>query len=34
MVLRQRIEHHERLLGTLLRRRVSEPGVQVLTLKW
>jgi hypothetical protein len=31
MVLRQRIEHHEQLLGTLLRRRVSEPGVQVLT---
>ena len=31
MVLRQRIEHHEHLLGTLLRRRVSEPGVQVLT---
>jgi len=30
MVLPQlRIEHHEQLLGTLLRRRVSEPGVQV-----
>jgi hypothetical protein len=30
--LRQlRIEHHEQLLGTLLRRRVSQPGVQVLT---